>query len=553
MRKVFLQYTVLVVLFFLSFLGAQAQQNNFELSKNVEIYIDLLRQLNGTYAEDINPGDLNTAAIDAMLAKLDPYTVYVPESRLEDFELMTKGEYGGIGALIQKQGDFVVISEPYEDFPAYKSGLRAGDEIIAIEGESAKGKTSGEVSERLKGVPGSELNLEIKSYGDTTSRQVIVVREKIKIPNIPFSGMLTSNIGYISLSQFNPSAAQDVKNAFLQLSENNKFDGLILDLRGNGGGLMNEAVDLVNIFVPKGELVVTTKGKTRASTQVHYTRNKVVNSHVPLVVLVDDNSASASEIVAGAIQDMDRGVVVGTQTFGKGLVQNIVPLPYNSKLKITVAKYYIPSGRCIQAVDYFGDTNQGAASKKGDSLVTNFKTRNGRTVFEGKGIAPDIITEPRLFSQISGDLYAQNYIFRFANEFVNKNDSIPPVDDFVITDSLYNEFKYFVSNQDFNYQTETENVLKQLIASSERESYFEAVNGELDQLSALITEEKKKDLDKHRGEIEEMLRVEIITRYYNQKGKIQAALRNDPEIESALKILSDKTKYEDILSGRQTK
>lgn len=552
MKKLISRYILSAALLLTTITGAVAQQdNNFELSKNVEIYIDLLRQLNTAYAENINPGDLNTTAIDAMLANLDPYTVYVPESRLEDFELMTKGEYGGIGALIQQQDDYVIITEPYADFPAYKSGLRAGDKILTIAGESAKGKTSGEVSERLKGVPGSELNLEILSYGDTIPRMVTVVREKIKIPNIPFSGMLSNDIGYISLSQFNPGAAVDVQKAFATLAENNSLKGLILDLRGNGGGLMNEAVDLANTFVPKGELIVTTKGKTRASTQVHYTRNKVIDKTIPLVVLVDENSASASEIMAGAMQDLDRGVVVGTQTFGKGLVQNIVALPYNSKLKITVAKYYIPSGRCIQAIDYFHQKKPADSTKKADSLGASFKTRNGRVVYEGKGIAPDIVTKPRMFSQISGDLYAGNYIFRFANEFVLLNDSIPPVDDFYISDSLYSGFKSFVAQQDFDYLTETEAVLKQLVASAERESYLNAVNNQLSTLGDLIAEEKKNDLDKHRSEIEEMLRVEIVTRYYHQPGKIQAALQNDPEIETAINILSDPSKYKAILSGQQ--
>ena len=539
-------YMFLMTVMFPSF--AQ-QKNNFELSKNLEIYADMLRQLNVSYADDINPGDLNTAAIDALLNKLDPYTVYVPESKLEDFELMTKGEYGGIGALIQKQGDYVMITEPYENFPAFKAGLIAGDEIMSIDGESAKDKTTTEVSDRLKGVPGSEFKLEIKRYGDSLTREVTIVREKIKIPNIPYSGMLGDEVGYVSLSQFNPNAAQDVKGAFMKLAEEHQLKGLILDLRGNGGGLLNEAVDIVNIFVPKGVMVVTTKGKTRASTQVHMTRNKEIDLNIPLVVLVDENSASASEIVAGSIQDLDRGVIVGSRTFGKGLVQNIVPLPYNSKMKITVAKYYIPSGRCIQAIDYFHKDGEKAKEKLADSVVASFKTKNGRTVYEGLGIAPDMKAEAQMFSQVSGDLYAQNYIFRFVNDFVLVNDSITAVDDFQVSDSLFDAFKTFVTAQDFNYLTQTEVLLDQMEASSEREAYKDAIGPQMEALKELIKEEKKKDIDKHRAEIEEMIRVEIITRYYHQQGKLQAALQNDLEVKEALRILNDPKLYKSILKG----
>ncbi|MDP2722350.1 MAG: S41 family peptidase [Bacteroidales bacterium] len=544
-----LQYVFLMFLFLTTFTVSAQEKNNFEIAKNLEIYADLLRQLNINYADNINPGDLNTTAINAMLEKLDPFTVYVPESKLEDFELMTKGEYGGIGALIQQQGDYVIISEPYEDFPAQKAGLKAGDEIISINGESAKGKNTNQVSEKLKGVPGSTCDLVVKRYGDSLTQQVSIVREKIKIPNIPYSGYVSDGIGYISLSQFNPNSALDVKNAFSKLASEGTLKGIILDLRGNGGGLLNEAVDIVNIFEPKNELVVTTKGKTRASVQTHVTRNKEIDGNIPLVILVDDNSASASEIVAGSIQDLDRGVIMGERTYGKGLVQNIVNLPYNSKVKITVAKYYIPSGRCIQAIDYFREDHDYAAKKVPDSLISAFKTRAGRTVYDGGGIMPDVKVESRSFSQISGDLYAQNYIFRFVNNYVLEHDSIPPVDEFQVSDSLFGEFKAFVTSQAFDYHTETEALLAQMESSATRESYLPAINDQLTSLKELIREEKKKDIDKHRSEIEEMIRVEIITRYYYQKGKIEAALENDPAIKDAVDILDNKAVYDSILNG----
>ena len=525
-------------------------QNNFELSKNLEIYADILRQLNLNYAEDIKPGELNTIAVDAMLNRLDPYTIYIPESRREDFELLTKGEYGGIGALIQQQGDSILISEPYEGFPAQKSGLRAGDVIIAVDGESTIGRTSSDVSERLKGTPGTSLVLTVSSYGDTNIRDIEVIREKIKFPTIPYYGMIENGIGYINLTQFNPGTAQEVKNAFNDLRNNNDLKGIILDLRGNGGGLLIEAVDIVNIFEPKNVQIVTTKGKLSANTHVHRTRNNPVDTKIPLAVLVNENSASASEIVAGAVQDLDRGIIIGEKTFGKGLVQNIIDLPYNSKMKITVAKYYIPSGRCIQAIDYFRKDSLAAVQ---DSLLHKYKTTGGRVVYDKGGIEPDIETDSRMFSQISGDLYAQSYFFNFANDFVLKHDSIAPACEFEITDSIYNCFKQYVTKQDFSYKTETEMLIERLYSSAEREEYKDAIEETLAKVEDQIAEEKKKDIDKNRDEIEEMLKLEIISRYYYQKGKIESSLKTDPDIIEAVSILSDKAKYDSILKSENVK
>jgi len=524
-------------------------ENNFEISKNIEIYVDILRQLNQNYADNIKPGELNKNAIDAMLAKLDPYTVYVPESQLEDFELMTRGEYGGIGALIQKKDEYVVITEPYEGFPAHKAGLKAGDKIISIDGESAKGKNSAEVSEKLKGVPGTKIEITIQRFGDTTNQMIELTREKVKIPNIPYYGMLNNDIGYVSLFQFNPNSASEVKKAFVDLKANNDLKGFILDLRNNGGGLLSEAVDITNIFVPKGTDVVTTKGKLSSSVHIHKTKNSVTDSKMPIIVLVNENSASASEIVAGAIQDLDRGVIVGERTFGKGLVQNIVPLPYNSKMKITIAKYYIPSGRCIQAIDYFDANRNGSAVKIPDSLINEFKTANGRLVYDGGGIEPDIDIKPREFSQITGDLLAQNYIFNYTNEFVLKHDSINSPKEFEVNDQIFNDFKNWVSNQEFDYKTETEVLVERLNGSAKREGYLEAVQPLLDSLSIAIKEEKTHDIDRNRSEIEEFLKMEILTRYYYQKGRLIAALKNDPILEKAIDLISDKVLYSSILDG----
>ncbi|MAE08999.1 MAG: peptidase S41 [Bacteroidetes bacterium] len=552
-NKLYIKILMLIIVVF-SFSKLWSQdQNNFELSKNLEIYADILRQLNLNYADDIKPGELSTTAIDAMLAKLDPYTVYVPESRREDFELMTRGEYGGIGALIQKQGEYVVITEPYEKFPAQELGLKAGDMIYAINGESAMGKSSPEVSEKLKGTPGTSIILTIKSYGDSVTHDIELIRKRIKIPNIPFYGMVSNNIGYINLTQFNPQSAIEVKTAFNNLVSENDLKGIILDLRGNGGGLLNEAVDIVNIFVPKNKIIVTTKGKMSNNTFVHRTRTSGVDTKIPLVVLVNGFSASASEIVAGAIQDLDRGVIIGDKTFGKGLVQNILELPYNSKMKLTVAKYYIPSGRCIQAIDYFDNIDVDSLSKLPDSLLQAFSTSGGRAVYDKGGIEPDIAIDGRNYSQISGDLYSQNYLFKFANDFVLKHDSIPSAKDFTITDSVFNDFERYVEDQGFDYKTETEVLLENIRKSSEREDYLDAMDETLTKLADEITIEKKKDIDKNRTEIEEMLKIEIVTRYYYQQGKIESSLVNDPEIIEAIKVINNKSLYSSILNGSYNK
>lgn len=545
-----------LALIFLNYSSLSAQdKNNFEISKNIEIYVDVLRQLNLNYADDINPGSLNKAAIDAMLKKLDPYTIYVPESKLEDFELMTKGEYGGIGALIQKQGEYVVITEPYEGFPAQKSGLKAGDKIIAIDGESAKDKNTPEVSEKLKGVPGTNLVLIIESFGDTVKTEVEIIREKVKFPNIPYYGMLDNEIGYISLMQFNPNAGADVKKAFNELKTNNNLKGIILDLRGNGGGLLNEAVDITNIFVQKGQTIVTTKGKLSENVHIHRTRNNAIDQNIQLVVLVNTNSASASEIVAGAIQDLDRGIIIGERTFGKGLVQHVMPLPYNSKMKITVAKYYIPSGRCIQAIDYFNENGNGNGKhdEVSDSLLSSFKTKGGRTVHDGGGIIPDICLEPAAFSQITADLYANNYIFNYANKFVLNNNEIARPENFEITDSIYADFKAFVTDEDFDYLTETESLIERLKKSAERESYISVLANQIETVDSLVKEEKKNDIKKFRSEIQDLLLLEIVGRYYYQKGKIIATIKNNREIEEAINILSNNSLYTSILDGTYQK
>ncbi len=547
----FLRVTILIAIVFLT--GSSTvfsqEENNFEISKNLEIYGDVLRQLNLNYADDIKPGDLTQDAIDAMLNTMDPYTVYIPESRLEDYELMSKGEYGGIGAMIQKQGDWVVISEPYEGFPAQKSGLRAGDEIHAIDGESAKGKSTSDISEKLKGTPKTTVKLTIRHFGDDKDTEYTVTREKIKIPPVPYYGMVSNNTGYISLTQFSQNAGNNVKNAFVALKKNHKdMKGIILDLRSNGGGLLNEAVNIANIWLPKNQLIVKTKGKRKDNTHTYYTKMSATDAKIPVVILVDDNTASASEIVSGSIQDYDRGVIIGERTFGKGLVQNVLPLAYNSKIKVTIAKYYIPSGRCIQAINYFDRSNGERPEKVPDSLINAFKTAGGRTVYDGGGIEPDIKMERRQFNQVTGDLYADNYIFKFANIFAKKHDSIPAPGIFEVNDSVFNAFKAFVGDK-FDYKTETEELIKRLKQSAKREEYADAIDSTIKQLETEVKVAKKKDLDKNKAQIKQLLTIEIVTRYYYQKGKIEASLKDDPEIAKAVEVINNPELYKSILNG----
>lgn len=526
-----------------------ATDSYFEVSKNLDIFATLFRELNIYYVDESDPGKLIKTGIDAMLESLDPYTNYIPESNMEDYKLMTTGQYGGIGALIQKQGDYVVISEPYEGFGAFKAGLRAGDKILEVDGKSVKGKNTSDIREVLLGQPGSSIELKLERPGIKEPFVKKVVREEVKIKDVPYYAMLKDSVGYIKLTGFTESASKEVKTALVSLKEQNA-KSMVLDLRGNGGGLLNEAVNIVNFFIPKGSEVVFTKGKIKEWDKSYKALNEPIDTQIPLVVLIDEGSASASEIVSGSLQDHDRAVVVGNQSFGKGLVQSVRPLSYNSKLKVTVAKYYTPSGRCIQKLDYSHREEDGKVNAVADSMIREFKTLNSkRPVFDGKGVAPDITVERPELSNISASLLSKNLFFDYATNYRIKNETIKPVSEFVFTADDYTDFVNFLADKDYSYTTDSEDLLAKLEKITQEEKYFDDVKTEYEQLKDKLNIHKKDDLKKFKDEITMILETEIVGRYYYQTGAIQSSLKKDPVIEKALNTLNNQDLYKSILAG----
>lgn len=522
------------------------EDKSFEIAKNLEVFANVYKNIHLYYVDDIEPGKTIKTAIDAMLGSLDPYTNYYPESDMEDVKLQLLGEYGGIGAMIHQKDKRIYIAEPYEGLPADKAGLKAGDRIVSVNGESTEGKSNSDVSTAMRGQSGTRVTLVLEREGKEFER--VITRQEIKLPNVPYWGMV-GGVGYIKLNEFTRDAAKNVREAFRTLKQQNPgMAGLILDLRGNGGGLMDEAVGIVNIFVKKGELVVETKGKVASKNVRSYTTGNAEDEEMPLAVLIDAYSASASEIVSGSLQDFDRAVIVGSRSFGKGLVQNILPMPYNNQMKVTVSKYYIPSGRCIQAIDYTHRDENGRAVKVPDSLKTAYKTRGGRTVYDGFGIEPDVEIEPLYMSNIAMALTQHFLIFDYATEFCKGHATIPAPEQFEITDEIYEDFVDFLKDKKYEYSTVTEKVIKELREVAGEEKYLESIEADIERMEQRFEAEKGEDLSKNRKEIGEMLKSEILVRYYYERGRLAGLVAGDPEVRKAVEILSDKAAYSRLLS-----
>lgn len=524
--------------------------NYFQLAKSINVFADVYREVNEAYVDDIEPAGLMKIGIDSMLKSLDPYTNYFPESMIENARLQQSESTADIGAELQKQGTSVVIQQVVEEMAAFKAGLKVGDRILSINGQDAKDRSVDEIKQVLRGQPGSEVRIGIARQG-SPDQTISVMRDKAEAKSVPHFSMLDDKTGYIKLNIFNQGCAKEIETAMKELIEKNNMQSLVLDLRHNGGGLLSEAVSIVNLFVPKGELVVRGDGKTDEwRGKEFHTLSDPLAPNMPLTVLIDGRSASASEIVSGCMQDLDRGVVVGQRSFGKGLVQQTKDIGYNARLKLTVAKYFTPSGRCVQAIDYFGGYKDGATTVP-DSLRKAFKTRNGRMVYDGSGVEPDLSIEKAPDTKIVQALKDNFLIFDYATNYHYKHPQIAPAKEFDFTDVDFNDFLAFLQTKQYTYSTETEDLLKKLQTSAEKEKYQASVTTSIAQLEQKIKREKDKDLERNKDEIKRLLKQEIIERYYYQKGNIEAALKKDPSILKSLELFADKTKYDKLLQGTE--
>lgn len=521
-------------------------QRSFEVARQWDILHMLYRELDQYYVDSLSPEKVLTKAINGLMSSYDPYTNYVPESETGDLKFMTTGEYGGVGAVIGQRRGKVYILEPYENMPAQRAGFKAGDEILQIDNIKMEEATSQRASELLKGEPGTEVTITISREGSKKPIKHTIVRELVQINQVTYYGLVEPGVGYINLNGFTDKAAREVQAALLSLKAQGA-QKLILDVRGNGGGLVNEAVAICNLFVPKGQEIVSTRGKQRQWDQTYKTTKEPIDTLIPLVVMVDRGSASSSEIVCGALQDLDRAVIVGSRTFGKGLVQTTRSIPYNGMLKVTTAKYYIPSGRCIQAIDYSNRNEDGSVGRIPDSLTHVFSTRAGRQVRDGGGIQPDIVCENEWMSTMSYYLSEGMYFFDYANEYARKNATIPPVEEFTLSEEVIADFLRFVKERGFTYEKDSKKVLNELKSTLKEEAMSEMVKEELAALEAKLDNNIDADFVTYRKEVELLLSSEIVSRYHYQAGELQQSLKFDRCLKEATRVLNDMALYRNKL------
>ena len=518
----------------------------FEIVKNMDIFATLYKEVNAYYVDELNPSLVMRTGIEAMLASLDPYTNYIPEDDIENYRTTATGEYAGIGAMVDVKDGISTVLLPYEGFAADRAGLKIGDQIMRVNGIDIRGKSTEDTRKLLNGQARSEITLKVKRYGVEKMFDVMLKREKITVKNVPFHGMVNENVGYMRLTDFTTKAGNEVRGALLDLKEQGA-EKIILDLRGNPGGLLNEAVNICNVFIPKNQEVVTTKGKMEEWTQLYNTLNIATDTDIPLAVLINNGSASASEIVSGVMQDYDRGVLIGRKSYGKGLVQQTRPLAYNSQLKVTMAKYYIPSGRCIQALDYNYRNPDGSVGKVPDSLKSEFLTSKGRLVFDGGGVDPDILVDRTEYAPVTLSLLENDLIFHFATDYHFNHDTIDSPKTFRLSSSEYASFEDWVNEKEFSYQTKLETQLDLLKEVAKSDTHFDDINIAITSLENKISDTKEKDLQTYENEIKILLEQEIASRYYLERGMIESTFEKDRDILMAMDVLLDMDRYNAII------
>ncbi len=536
-------------IFLLGITGWSFQDDLFQVAKNLDIFATVYKEVNVNYVDEINSTKLIKRGLDAMMESLDPYTEFVPESEIEDYKLhYISTQYGGIGAGVYNRDNKVIISQLFEGYPAQKADVRVGDQVLKINDVDLAGKKSEEVSTLLKGAKGGVVKLLIKR--DNAAQPLVknLLREEIKQPNVSYHGMVKGGIGYIKLDKFLENSGQEVQDALLDLKKNNP-KGIVLDLRYNGGGILQEAVKIVNFFVPKGVEVVSQKGKVREKNNIYITQNTPIETDLPLVVLVNNRSASASEIVAGALQDLDRAVIIGQRSYGKGLVQQTFSMPYNSLVKITISKYYVPSGRCIQALDYTNRKEDGSVVKVADSLIHEFKTKSGRSVYDGSGIYPDVVVKQEPIANITKALITKMLVFNYANQYRNTHNQLPSTENFNVTDADYADFVKYLAGKDYSYSTQTERLLADLKVVADHEKQLTEIKPEYDALKSKLAISKKNDLTQHQAEIKQILESELVTRYYYEKGRIEDSFKTDKELAAAAQVIQNRPELASILKG----